>query len=310
MAWDDYLYDWVDVGDSKVCPTCRRRGNEPPRLFNEWEATPGDGQSECDGYCRCIFLPHAIVEFDTSFEGGKTILMDLTNRRANFPISLTFEEQVFKQVDELVEEYEAITGNWNLPDLFYNQPGGDKKRDFLKDVISSIRKGKVEKELYNSILKTNRWIGSKLPLEIINGKSELIANFTRLLELRKKKLAELEKLPLWKKFNNESYTKGLQPSKIEKSFAPFRDYGLVDVDFFVRSGKVPHGEGKYINQFIRVNDEVYQKILEPPVFKNEGIYQVRYQKVNWERVDSNFLKTGKGELEYTGGTLFSYKKRI
>jgi hypothetical protein len=160
--WDKYLYDWIDVGDSKVCPTCRARGSSPPQLFYAWGVTPGDGSTECGGKCRCVFLPHAIFALDTSFEGGKTILLELTKRRAQFPISIAFEEKVFRQVDELVLEYETITRNWNLPEIFYELPSGDQKRDFLRKVVRYVKEKNVPDYIRDSILQKNSWMKGEL----------------------------------------------------------------------------------------------------------------------------------------------------
>lgn len=160
--WDRYLYDWVDVGDSKVCPTCRSRAAEESKLFSQWGATPGDGQSECGGKCRCIFLPSAIIDFDATFEGGKTILMELEKSGVENPSLLTFEAQKFYKVDDLVNEYEIITSDWNLPLKFYELQGADEKIDLLNDLIYMINNRSVTPELEKSILIRNKWMNGKL----------------------------------------------------------------------------------------------------------------------------------------------------
>lgn len=157
------MYDWVDVGDARVCPTCKARAAEPAKLFQDWENTPGDGQSECGGKCRCIFLPHEIISMDTSFEGSKTILLELEKQGAKYPTAIHFEEAVFKQVDELVGEYERLSavyyevGDWNLPNRFYAIHDGIEKREFLEKLIGWVKSGRIPDNIRADILKTNAW---------------------------------------------------------------------------------------------------------------------------------------------------------
>jgi len=161
--WELYEYDWVDSGDSKVCPTCRRRAAEPPKLFRDWEATPGDGQSECGGKCRCLPMPHIITSLDESFEGGKTILLELGKQTKRFPTSIKFEEAVYRQIDDLVGEYESLssiyykTGDWNLPEEFYRLHGGDEKRAFVRKLIKWVKSGEFPESIKKDILHTNDW---------------------------------------------------------------------------------------------------------------------------------------------------------
>jgi hypothetical protein len=161
--WDEYLYDWVDVGDRYVCPTCIARSKWPPMLFQDFPALPGDGHSECGGRCRCIFLPHELIALTPSFEGGKTILLEIEGQMKRFPISLEYEERVFREVDKLVGEYEKLTGkyykvgDWNLPEEFYRLHGGDEKLAFLKKLIEWVKKGDFPIGIVEDILKTNDW---------------------------------------------------------------------------------------------------------------------------------------------------------
>lgn len=277
--WELYLYDWVDVGDSKVCPTCRHRATMAPMLFSEWEATPGDGQSECGGKCRCIFLPHEIVALDTSFEGGKTILLELEKQVKRFPTSIQFEEAVFKQVDELVGQYESLTsvyyevGDWNLPEKFYRLHGGDEKRAFLRELLKMVKSGKFPESLKKDILSTNDWwMQGKFPSRKLN-KLDLLETFKGLLEAKKK---ELKKLPKWKTFDHENFSKGM----------PAKDIGK-DIKFYPQKGK--EGYYTYVQQFLRTDSgEVWQKTVGPVHYKKIGTVKYRHQDVRWERVDAEY----------------------
>ena len=66
----DENFDWVGIGDSKICDDCLERNNMPPKPFGEWAAIglPGEGATACNKNCRCILLPVG------SLEKGKGII--------------------------------------------------------------------------------------------------------------------------------------------------------------------------------------------------------------------------------------------
>lgn len=165
-----WLLDWVDVGDSKVCDTCKERAGYPPVTLEEWPAIPGDLTSECMEFCRCFFCPHVIADFSTTFQGGKSILLELEKESKNFPIRIEYEEKLFKQVDSLVLEYETITkeyyveGNWNLPEKFYMSHTGNRKVEILEQLIKDIKNDTIPQKMKDSIIKNNNWwMKGKLP---------------------------------------------------------------------------------------------------------------------------------------------------
>jgi len=58
------LFDWVGVGDNKICDDCLERNNMEPRTFQEWAAIglPGEGATVCGKNCRCILMPADTLE--------------------------------------------------------------------------------------------------------------------------------------------------------------------------------------------------------------------------------------------------------
>jgi len=108
-------------------------------------------------------MPHIITSLDESFEGGKTILLELGKQTKRFPTSIKFEEAVYRQIDDLVGEYESLssiyykTGDWNLPEEFYRLHGGDEKRAFVRKLIKWVKSGEFPESIKKDILHTNDW---------------------------------------------------------------------------------------------------------------------------------------------------------
>lgn len=60
---DETLFEWISVGDNRVCPDCLSR-HKQVKTLKEWfnVGIPGGGFTLCLSSCRCIILPTEYVD--------------------------------------------------------------------------------------------------------------------------------------------------------------------------------------------------------------------------------------------------------
>ena len=70
---DQKLWDWLGVGDDKMCETCVTRHNDVSRTMDEWRAIglPGAGSTICQENDRCTLVPAGAVDKTNVILRGK-----------------------------------------------------------------------------------------------------------------------------------------------------------------------------------------------------------------------------------------------
>jgi hypothetical protein len=132
---DQYLWAWVNLGDDNVCPDCERYSQMPAMPFQDWiEANlePGNGNSACGLNCRCALVPDDILQVATDLrDSGKIVIGELGELT---DITAT-SYQLFSDLDDLIVEYKAATGNAKLPKEWYAITSVKGRIEFLIDFL-------------------------------------------------------------------------------------------------------------------------------------------------------------------------------
>ena len=146
----------MDVGDKNVCEDCKRLNRCQTRTLNMWVSVglPGSGHTLCLRKCRCILLPETLLEVFPTLRGQTIKLRDDVNLRIRKAIDYT----LFTKLDGLVEKYETITDNLNLPASYYNLYDVNERIKFLENVIKQIESGKITGELWHQIKLQNPFL--------------------------------------------------------------------------------------------------------------------------------------------------------
>jgi hypothetical protein len=132
---------WVDVGDGRVCPDCISRRKWSAVTLSEWEerGLPGAGWTYCQGNCRCILIPDGLLEVVPTLRGKGISLRD----DENLKISKEINYKLYRDLDNLVAEWESVTNDANLPDEYYGIGDVKKRIEFLKRAIHGLGKPPV-----------------------------------------------------------------------------------------------------------------------------------------------------------------------
>ena len=67
----EWFVEWVNVGDTRMCPTCERLGAEGFVPLRSLETQPG-GATECRARCRCVLVLWTRAEV----EGGSAVALN------------------------------------------------------------------------------------------------------------------------------------------------------------------------------------------------------------------------------------------
>jgi hypothetical protein len=130
---DDYLWEWLDMGDDKVCPDCARLSSMEPVSFTEWETErtlPGRGDTVCGDRCRCVLYPTDLVATHPDLKsGGKVVIKDI----GDLTVSLDIPYEIFQTYDDLVVRYRQATSGGTLPDEIYYIDNIDGRIKYLQD---------------------------------------------------------------------------------------------------------------------------------------------------------------------------------
>lgn len=153
--WEtSWRVQWCGVHDQRECKDCWRMERLGPMLFSEFDRTPGDGMTECGGFCRCVLLFREILTAEPGFsESLPESYMKLKAETGNLYFE-KIETAKYLKIIDLTVEYERLTsklygaaGNWNLPETYYTEiSGADERIRFLKELIRQIKSGNISKE--------------------------------------------------------------------------------------------------------------------------------------------------------------------
>jgi hypothetical protein len=148
---------WITVGDEKVCPECEDRNTWEPRTLTEWEeyGLPGRADTSCRGHCRCVLLPEQLIEIYPKLKGTTVKLRDADD---SLRITREINTKLYSDLDALVNKYETITDNWNLPESYYKISDVQARIKFLDNVIYQIQSGTIQPDLWGNILLTNPYL--------------------------------------------------------------------------------------------------------------------------------------------------------
>lgn len=59
------LYQWVSVGDTRVCSDCELLADFPPMPLGQWPTSPGAGDTTCNAGCRCSWDTWGVIPSDS-----------------------------------------------------------------------------------------------------------------------------------------------------------------------------------------------------------------------------------------------------
>ncbi|MBU4268944.1 MAG: hypothetical protein KJ808_08895 [Acidobacteria bacterium] len=99
---DNYLWSWLDMGDNKVCPDCKRYADMEPASFTEWiqnRSEPSRGDTACGDKCRCALYPVDLIQVST---GDNKAMHDLSTK-----------------LNDLIVKYKTATNYAKLPKEYY-----------------------------------------------------------------------------------------------------------------------------------------------------------------------------------------------
>lgn len=136
---DRYLWDWINMGDDRVCDDCERLASLPPATMTEWttqRTEPGRGDTVCGDRCRCAMVPADLVSiFPDLKTEGKIIIDDGLLTGEISEVKAPYE--VFGELDGLIAEYKASTGGKKLPPEYFRIASVRKRIVFLEEWLEA-----------------------------------------------------------------------------------------------------------------------------------------------------------------------------
>jgi hypothetical protein len=131
---NQYIWEWVNMGDDKVCVDCERLAELPAAPLDEWPTEPGRGDTVCGDYCRCAFVPADLISIypDLKTEGKIIINDGLLSGEA---VNMNTDYKTFAELDDLIGEYKGLTGGGKLPPEYYAINTAKGRIDFLNDYL-------------------------------------------------------------------------------------------------------------------------------------------------------------------------------
>ena len=130
---DNYQWDWVDMGDNRVCDDCARLSGLPAATYSEWEnerTVPGKGDTVCGDNCRCILVPGDLIQVAPDLRAeGKLVIPD----EGTLIVDPKTPYAEFKVLDDLIGEYKAVTGGRKLPPQYFEIESVSGRIEYLND---------------------------------------------------------------------------------------------------------------------------------------------------------------------------------
>ena len=124
-----WLLQWHDVGDDRVCDGCIARHDMSPMTLADWEAygLPGSGDTECGDNCRCVLFPVGMLDISQSIlgvpiepsPGGGVMVAPL----------------IYDNLGVLLGEWKLLTNDEPLPQEFYEVYSSEAREQLLRDLI-------------------------------------------------------------------------------------------------------------------------------------------------------------------------------
>ncbi len=132
-----YTWEWIDMGDDRVCPDCERLSAMPPATMEVWvteRTEPGRGDTVCGDRCRCILVPADLIEiFPDLRTEGKIVIDDglLSGQVVNAGVPY----EVFEKLDDLIMEYKSRMGGKKLPPEYYAINDVRRRISYLEGIL-------------------------------------------------------------------------------------------------------------------------------------------------------------------------------
>lgn len=156
--WERLPVRWSAIFDGKACPDCLELSRTEPMPLAWWISQgkiPGNGRTVCMMRCRCIFLPVTIFEIIPRIENEAFLILEKDTPTL---YRERIDKDQYKKYDALVDIYEAITPNFNLPKYVYrneNLAGPAAKKAYLKGLINRIGTNSLTKEDWEGFATSN-----------------------------------------------------------------------------------------------------------------------------------------------------------
>jgi len=117
---NQYDWEWMNMGDDKVCPDCERLATLPPASMKVWvteRTEPGRGDTACGKKCRCAMVPADLV----------SVTLGSSSRER--------QQKLADELSDLIRKYKAITNGRKLPPEYYANDNFEGQIKFLTDFL-------------------------------------------------------------------------------------------------------------------------------------------------------------------------------
>jgi len=118
---NQYTWEWVNMGDDKVCPDCERLATLPPASMEEWvqdRTEPGRGDTVCGDRCRCAMVPADLLEIYPDLKTEGKIVID-DGLLSGEIVNMNTSYKTFAELDDLIGQYKLFTDGLKLPPEYY-----------------------------------------------------------------------------------------------------------------------------------------------------------------------------------------------
>lgn len=177
---DQMLFNWISVGDAKVCEDCLAFEAYPAAPLEWWEENgimPRQVITKCEPHCRCGLAPAGMDDIQRQVEDmiekavqegfGHTVI-DLTTGRTvllrefeQYEGLLTVQYERIAYMESLIYQWKLENGGIKLPDDFFQQQDIEKMIRWLegKGVLPGqqqgglLTKNQIENKLYELGIK-------------------------------------------------------------------------------------------------------------------------------------------------------------
>ena len=136
---NQYTWEWVNMGDDRVCIDCERLAELPAVSMEEWvieRTEPGRGDTICGDYCRCAMVPADLLEIYPDLKTEGKIVID-DGLLAGEVVNMNTSYETFAELDDLIGEYKNATGGLKLPPEYYVINNVNKRIEFLNNWLEA-----------------------------------------------------------------------------------------------------------------------------------------------------------------------------
>lgn len=132
---NQYEWEWINMGDDKVCPDCERLAKMPPASMTEWvknRTEPGRGDTACGKKCRCAMAPSNLISITSDLKSSNKTIIGSENKQA---VEHATPEKLSHELDDLIGKYKATTNYAKLPKEYYAIDDFERQIKFLTDFL-------------------------------------------------------------------------------------------------------------------------------------------------------------------------------